>query len=158
MISKLRSFLLFVLALVTVRGFGQAPNISYATPQVYTLQVPITPLSPTNTGGAVPTQAAVTIGSGFNNVRGPAVDAAGNVYFADNGNSQVKEIQATTNAVLVLGSGFNHPAGVAVDAAGNVYVSDNGNGAVKKIPAGGGPVVTLATGFASVYGVGYKFI
>jgi len=153
MILKLRAVLCIVLALLTVRSFGQAPNISYATPQVYTVQVPIAPLSPTNTGGAVPNRAAVTLGSGFNVLRGPAVDAAGNVYFADNGNSQVKEIQATTNAVLILGSGFNHPAGTAVDAAGNVYVSDNGNGAVKKIPVGGGPVVTLATGFASVYGV-----
>ena len=31
-----------------------APNISYQSPQTYTVNVPITPISPTNTGGAVP--------------------------------------------------------------------------------------------------------
>jgi gliding motility-associated-like protein len=30
------------------------PKISYSTPQVYTMTVPITPLSPVNTGGAIP--------------------------------------------------------------------------------------------------------
>ena len=77
--------------------------------------------------------ATTTLGSGFNNPRGVAVDSAGNVYVADTGNNAVKRIAAVGGAITTLGSGFYNPTGVAVDSAGNVYVADTGNNAVKKL-------------------------
>jgi len=41
-------------AVINIRVKAQAPNISYASPQVYQLNTPISTLAPTNTGGEVP--------------------------------------------------------------------------------------------------------
>lgn len=86
-----------------------------------------------------------------------ALDGAGNVYVADNGNSTIRKITpdgvVSTLAGTAGASGggdgtgaaarFNGPNGVAVDAAGTVYVSDSGNNTIRKItPAG--VVTTLA--------------
>jgi sugar lactone lactonase YvrE len=88
---------------------------------------------------------------------GLAVDSGGNVYVADKGNDQIREMTpagvVTTVAGAVGGSGendgtgpaaeFNEPSGVAVDGSGNVYVTDQLNDTIRKItPAG--VVTTLA--------------
>lgn len=78
----------------------------------------------------------ITLGSGFNQPRGIAVDGSGNVFVADYSNSAVKEILAPAyTTVNTLGSGFSHPTGVAVDGSGNgdVFVGDTGNNEVKEI-------------------------
>ena len=105
------------------------------------------------------------VGGGFNNPYGVAVDASGNVFVADNGNSAVKEIVAvngvvsSTSPVNPVGSGFSGPTGVAVDASGNVFVADNGNSAVKEIVAVGGVVSStsqvnpVGSGFSNPSGV-----
>ena len=99
----------------------------------------------------------VTLGSGFHTPYGVAVDGTGNVFVADNNNSEVKEILAAGGytAIKTLGSGFNIPYGVAVDAAGNVFVADDGNDAVKEILAAGGytTVNTLAVQNGNFSGV-----
>src|SRR5262249_19162895 len=69
---------------------------------------------------------ASTIGSGFFQPTGVAVDAAGDVFVADKGNSAVKEVLAN-GTIKTIGSGFNDPAAVAVDAAGDVFVVDEAN-------------------------------
>jgi sugar lactone lactonase YvrE len=90
----------------------------------------------------------------FNSPLGVAVDAAGAVYVADNGNSKVRFIRSGQVGTLA-GTGasgatdgpaatatFNNPVGVAVDAQGTVYAADATNNRVRMIR--GGRVSTLA--------------
>lgn len=85
-----------------------APNITYSTPQTYTVGNTISTLSPTNTGGAVPAtiygQVSTFAGSGaagntngqgtaasFNNIYDLAADASGNIYAAEYNNQWIRK-------------------------------------------------------------------
>ncbi len=107
-----------------------------------------------------------TVGSGFSNPHGVAVDASGNVFVADQTSNAVKEIVAVngqvsaSSTVKTVGSGFNQPYGVAVDASGNIFVADSGNNAVKEIVANSSgqvsassTVKTVGSGFNDPTGV-----
>jgi sugar lactone lactonase YvrE len=98
----------------------------------------------------------------FYSPQGIAVDAAGNVYVADQGNNAIYKITSTTTTILA-GSGssgatngtgtaasFSAPQGIAVDATGNVYVADRNNNLIRKITAAG-VVSTLAGSGAANY-------
>lgn len=76
-----------------------------------------------------------TVGSGFNQPTGVAVDGAGSgaksqpgdVYVADYGNQRVVEIPAGNNPnfpQFTIGTGYVGPHGVAVDSAGDLFVAD----------------------------------
>jgi DNA-binding beta-propeller fold protein YncE len=96
---------------------------------------------------------------------GMAVDSAGDVFVADQGNSAVKEIVAvngsisSSSTVITIGSGFYYPAAVAVDSAGDVFVADALHNAVKEIVAVNGSVSssstvnTVGSGFNEPYAV-----
>jgi sugar lactone lactonase YvrE len=84
--------------------------------------------------------------------RALAVDAAGNLYVADDNNDRVRRIDPAGTITTVAGVGttgysgddgpataaqLNRPRGVAVDSAGVLYVADSGNHVVRMVdPAG----------------------
>ena len=86
------------------------------------------------------------VSSGMDFLAGAAVDGAGNVYFADDGNYSIREwIAATQTVSTLVSSGLNYPIGVAVDSAGNVYIADYGHSAVKEWNASTQTVSTLVS-------------
>jgi len=101
---------------------------------------------------------------------GVAVDAAGNLYIADPGNSRIRKVTPAGTITTVVGrwqagySGDGGPAtaaslywpeGVAVDAAGNLYIADTVNGRIRKVlaapPAFGAAPTALA--FSATAGI-----
>jgi DNA-binding beta-propeller fold protein YncE len=65
------------------------------------------------------------------------VDAAGNLYVADdaNGRVQKRDARGDWSVVATYGSApgqVRYPSGLAVDGAGNLYVADIGNDRVQK--------------------------
>jgi sugar lactone lactonase YvrE len=99
----------------------------------------------------------------FNMPVGLGVDGSGNVYVADAGNDDIREISTGGVVITLAGTGstgstnatgtsasFDNPTGVAVDASGNVYVADQNNQLIRKITSGG--VVSTFAGTVGVAG------
>ena len=90
--------------------------------------------------------------AGLNQPFGVTVDAAGNIYIADDGNSRVVKIAAIGGTQSTAGTGLSNPHSVAVDGAGNVYIADYAN--VYKVSANGSSQTTVAaTGLTNPCGV-----
>lgn len=102
---------------------------------------------------------------------GMAIDAAGNVYFADTMSHTVRRIDAATGIVnsvagngnagdtgdggLAVNASLRSPSDVAVDASGNLYITDRGNHKIKRVAAATGVIQTVAgTGAAGYSGDG----
>ncbi|MGZ3763753.1 MAG: NHL repeat-containing protein [Mucilaginibacter sp.] len=82
----------------------------------------------------------------FSNLKGIALDPAGNMYVADSRNNLIRKIDADGMVSTIAGSGaagsadgkgtaasFFDPAAVAVDKNGNIYVADKENNLIRKI-------------------------
>jgi RHS repeat-associated protein len=91
----------------------------------------------------------------FKQPGGIAVDAAGNVYVADTGNSKVRMISPAGVVRTIAGGAhdgfadgpalqalFKQPAGIAVSATGVVFIGDTKNNVIRKLE--NGAVTTIA--------------
>jgi uncharacterized protein (TIGR03437 family) len=114
------------------------------TPPVYTIQT-VAGTSFVGDGGAA--TAAI-----LSQPEGIAVDATGNIYFADADSNRVRKIAPDGTIQTVAGTGLagfsgdggpaasaqlNQPYGLALDAAGDLYIADLGNGRVRRIALDG---------------------
>jgi sugar lactone lactonase YvrE len=90
---------------------------------------------------------------------GVAVDSAGNLYIADNGNYRIRKVDTGGKITTYAGNGsptfcgdgqpatlacLHTPTGVAVDTKGNVYVADEYSCRVRKILASNHTITTVA--------------
>jgi trimeric autotransporter adhesin len=91
---------------------------------------------------------------------GIAVDSSGNLYIADAGYCEIREVTASTGYIYdVAGNttcGFsgdggaatsaemNSPWDVAVDGSGNMYITDNGNNRIREVTESTGDIATVA--------------
>jgi uncharacterized protein (TIGR03437 family) len=110
---------------------------------------------------------AAAISAELNQPTDVAVDAAGNLYIADNGNHRIRKV---FNGVITtvagngtIGSGGDsgpatsaqlyNPEGITVDSAGNIYIADTANNRIRKIS--NGVIMTVAgTGTSGFSGDG----
>jgi gliding motility-associated-like protein len=149
------------------------PDISYTSPQIYTVATPITPLQPTNNGGAVPanTYAQVTdfpaAITSFTTPTSLNFDATGNLYVAELGRKVIKKITpagvvtvfagqlnvAGNTDASALSATFNGPSGIAFDSHGDMFIADNLNNNIRKITLSTGMVSTFAGSTINVAGL-----
>jgi len=130
-----------------------APIINYTSAKTFIVNTAITPITPTGSGVDAPNYSSVpvTLATGFNTPYGVAVDTKGNVFVADFGNSQLKEILKSNGSTVVLASGISLCTSVAVDTAGNIYYTAAGANQVKKIAAIDGQTYIVGSGFNLPY-------
>ena len=79
---------------------------------------------------------------------GVAIDAAGNLYIADEYNNRIRKVGTNGIIATVAGNGgygfsgdggvatnasLHMPSGVAIDAAGNLYIADSNNHRIRKV-------------------------
>jgi sugar lactone lactonase YvrE len=118
-----------VLGQAPIYGIGSGAQIGFAPS-------PVAAFSPTGSGQSL------------SNVRGIAVDAAGNQFVASVGSNNVVEFPAGGGASVAIspvvnGEGLNGPAGVAVDGSGDLFIADTGNNRVVELPTGGQTPIVL---------------
>jgi len=171
--SAFRSpWLLFAFLLVNVKYLhAQAPVIKYKTPRTYIVNKPITPLTPANSGGAVPatiygevsTVADYRIVSAVGTITSLVLDQAGNFYIADWGDNQIKKLTPTGDLSVFAGSGasgstdgkglgasFFEPDGIIISPAGDFFVSDQANHLIRKITKDAEVITFAGNGMAGL--------
>jgi sugar lactone lactonase YvrE len=125
----------------------------------------ITTIAGNGTAGYIGDNGAATSAE-LNYPFGLAFDGSGDLFIADEGNSVVREINATTGVIttiagngtagfagdnnLATGAELNYPHGLGFDSSGNLYIADTYNGRIRKVAAGTEVITTIA-------GIGYGY-
>jgi sugar lactone lactonase YvrE len=152
---------------VTIQAIAVAPGYLQSAPvsAAYTITTPPTAVISTVAGNG--TEGFPGKGMGgpatsaeIGSPQAAALDASGNLYFADTINDVVWMVSASTGIISIVAgngtqgySGDNGPAtsaqlesisGLAVDSAGNIYISDYYDDVVRKVTASTGVITTIA--------------
>ena len=103
----------------------------------------------------------------LNQPLGIAIDAGGNLYIADGGNSVLRKIATSGIISTVAGNGtagysgdggpaasaqLSFPTGVAVDSTGRIYISDRGNNAIRLLQPVSVGVSSVTNGASNISG------
>lgn len=122
--------------------------------------------NPTTTG-ATPTSGyqgdgGLATGALLNNPTAVLLDAQGDLYISDSGNSAIRKVSgATSRITTVAGDGtgiagysgdggpatqakLNNPMGIALDSSGNLYIADDKNCLIRMVSATTGIITTIA--------------
>jgi sugar lactone lactonase YvrE len=83
----------------------------------------------------------------INSPRDIAFDAAGNLYFVDNGNNRVVKINAVTNKIEIVATQLAQSFFIAING-GDLYIGDRNNNRVRKVVLATLAVTTVAGGFS----------
>ena len=141
-----------VIATSLMQGNGSGPQVTYSPGVIAT--VAGTGVAGYNGNGIAATSAEINADD-----NGPALDGAGNLYFADLYNYQVRKVTAATGIITTVAgtgaAGYNGdniaatsatvaPESVAIDGAGNIYIADSGNNRIRKVTAATGLITTIA--------------
>jgi sugar lactone lactonase YvrE len=102
--------------------------------------------------------------------RAVTIDAAGNLYIADQSNHRIRKVSSTTGIIATVAgtgvSGFSgdggpataaqlySPAAALLDAAGNFYIADQSNNRIRKVAATGIITTVVGTGISGFSGDG----
>jgi streptogramin lyase len=107
----------------------------------------------TDTSGFLSGGSGFTAGS-LNLPAAIAIDASGNAWVANSGNSTVSQLDpAGTGSAVYTGGGLSSPSSIAIDAGGNAWIANEANSSVTEISAGTltnyiGAGITTPTGIA----------
>ncbi len=118
----------------------------------------LTTIAGIGTGGSTGDNGLATTAQ-LNLPTGVGLDAANNVYIADQSNHKIRKVTVATGVITtiagngtagVAGDGgpattaqINSPTGVAVDGSNNVYIADYSNNRLRKVTAGTGVISTV---------------
>jgi trimeric autotransporter adhesin len=107
------------------------------------------------------------IDASFSNPLDIALDKAGNIFIADEGNNRIRRVDARTGFInTVAGNGdfgfsgdggqainanLYQPLRVALDKAGNLYIADNFNHRIRRVDAATGIINTVAGNGCNIF-------
>ncbi len=108
------------------------------------------------------------ISASLNQPIGLAIDAAGNLIFADSGNHRIRKVDFTSGVITTIaGTGvlayggdggqataakLGLPSGIALDSTGNVLIADFFNSRIRRIDVATGVITTIAGTGTAGYG------